>query len=163
MEFKPSIKPDVFKIMIAVVLILIAFITASKGFYDPESFTIDLTQFLGNQNLSVFNIFDIVFFILSIYCLFKIFHIIYIKLNYKYSINNVQISIDEGILFKTERTSPIRNIKNVDILTPSILQLILNIRTLRLEIDGIDGYDEYFVNVKDYEKVKDRIYANFQN
>ena len=165
LSFKPSLKPEYLKLAFSIIVALAITILASNGVFNPDLFNINLNSlnidFLKNINYN-FNILSLVYVLTCIYIFIKIFNMVYIKLYYTYIIDKNKVIVVEGILFKNERTFPIKNIKNVDILAPSLFQLIINVRTLRLEVDGMEGYDDYFLNIVDYNEIKNKIYSNFE-
>lgn len=164
LSFKPSLKPEYLKLAFAIIIALFITILAKNGTFNPEIFKFSLNSinidFFKNYNYN-FNILSLVYLITIIYIFIKIINMLYIKLYYTYKIDKNKVMVVEGILLKNERTFPIKNIKNVDVLTPSLFQLIINVRTLRLEVDGMEGYDDYFLNIIDYEEIKNKIYDNF--
>lgn len=165
LSFKPSLKPEYLKLAFSLIVALFITILANNGTFNPDLFKFSLNSinidFFKSYNYNI-NILSLVYFLTTIYIFIKIISMLYIKLYYTYKIDRNKVMVIEGIILKNERTFPIKNIKNVDVLTPTLFQLLINVRTLRLEVDGMEGYDDYFLNVVDYEEIKNKIYNNFE-
>lgn len=165
-HFKPSLKTEYLKIGFSIILALLITILAKNGVFNPDFFKINLKDLgveMFRNSQTILNILSVIYIICGLYIILKIFNMIYIKLYYSYKIERNKIVIVEGILFKNVKTFPIRNIKNVDILQPTIFQLIINVRNLRLEVDGISGYDDLFLNITNYNDIKESIYNRFNH
>lgn len=162
--FKPSLKPEYLKLCFSIILALFITILAKNGVFNPDIFKFNLSsiniEIFKNSEI-IINILSIIYILTFFYICLKLLGMLYIKFYYTYKIESNKIVLIEGLLLKNEKTFPIRNIKNVDVLQPSIFQLIINVRNLRLEVDGIDGYDDIFLNIADYDYIKESIYTRF--
>lgn len=170
-KISPSYKPEIVKMISVFITIIIVFLL---DYLNIANYNLNLSKILSlpQENniydfVKEFNIYYIVNLILFFYVCISIFKKSFFRFYFKYMIDeeNGFLIVKSGII-KSENSISIKEIRTINIPTPNIWQLFIGVRDIKIESDGVEGWDAILIDVANAKNIEEKLFQikrNLQN
>lgn len=141
MNFKPSLKTEIYRLYFFIFLIILYFI-------------LDKFLSINIPNMGIYIPLGIGMVFVTLFIKSYL-----IRLTNFYIIDEEEkfIKVKKGFIFKEEDSLAIKEVRRLVIQSPSLFQYFAKTRNILIEVDGVEGWDAVFYNVSNFKKIDSKI------
>lgn len=158
MKIRPSMKTEVAKIILYSLFFVILYIMYVNNIVNLQNSFISTDNIIKNSIYENMNTINLIGIVLFIYFIIIIMISLLNKIMNLYTIEEEGfLKMKRGIILKEEDNISIKEIRRIITDRPNIYQFLTGVRTIKIEADGVEGWDAVLSNVSSYNEIERKI------
>lgn len=158
MKIRPSMKTEVAKIILYSLFFVILYIMYVNNIANLQNSFISTDNIIKNSIYENMNTINLIGIVLFIYFIIIIMISLLNKIMNLYTIEEEGfLKMKRGIILKEEDNISIKEIRRIITDRPNIYQFLTGVRTIKIEADGVEGWDSVLSNVSSYNEIERKI------